>query len=79
MITKDGQPIKRYQPIDHCAEGVKCTMPKGGERLIGRLVDRREYEDVFIEHVIAGRTVETMNARDVSWIEFEEEHYADEA
>jgi hypothetical protein len=64
--------IKAYLPIDHCAEGFGYTKPVAGEEIIG--IPYQFYSDQsppFIEHWIDGVRTQTVNALDVSVIEFE--------
>ncbi len=74
MILKDGQKIKAYMLIDHCAEGAGYQKPRENEEFVGRIIYHGDHDEVFIEHrrISDGFTIETINARDIAVIEFEE-------
>ena len=71
MITQDGQKIKEYAFIDHRSEGLGTIKPRDGEEIVGRVDYHGDHDEIFIEHRINGTTTQTVNVRDVSWIEFE--------
>jgi hypothetical protein len=71
MITKDGKKVKRYSLIDHCNESLGCVVAREGEEIIGRVEFHGDHNEVFLEHRANGKTIRTVNVRDVSYIDFE--------
>lgn len=75
MITGKLRKIKQYLLIDHCGEGYYWCRPKEeGEEIYG--VPYQWYAEQsfpFIEHIVGGKVIKTVNALDVSIIEFDEQ------
>ncbi len=74
MILKDGQKIKAYLLIDHCAEGAGYQKPEKDAEFIGRIIYHGDHDEIFIENrrISDGFTIETINTRDIAVIEFAE-------
>jgi hypothetical protein len=73
MISGDKtRRIARYLPIDHCAEGCGYAEPKDGQQFVGIPYQwSAEQSAPYIEVRDAdGNVIRTVNALDVSEIEF---------
>jgi hypothetical protein len=73
MIAGKPRKIKRYLFIDRLAEGVAWVNPMEGEEITGipyQWCSENSYP--FIEHKKNGITTKTVNALDVSEIEFDD-------
>jgi len=73
MITGDVlKEIKKYLPIDYCADGYDYVVPEKGEVLIGVPYQWLTDNSIpFIEHIVKGVVVKTVNALSVAEIIFE--------
>ena len=70
MITEDGMKINGFFYIDHCAEGLGRRTHKENEVFIGRKMDCGDHDELFIEIKRDGKTVQTVNVKNISDIEF---------
>uniref|UniRef100_A0A6M3JPS5 Uncharacterized protein n=1 Tax=viral metagenome TaxID=1070528 RepID=A0A6M3JPS5_9ZZZZ len=63
--------IKSFLFIDHMGEGLGRTTPKEGEEFVGILGWHSSESHPFIQVQKDGKVVRTINALDISEIEFE--------
>ena len=63
--------IVRYLQIDHCSKGCSWITPKFGEKFIGIPYGWVEENSIpFIEITMNGKLIKSINALDLSEIEF---------
>lgn len=72
MISGDKErPVTKYLPIDHVGEGYAFVSPREGECFFGIPYGwHTENSEAFIEVRQNGVVMRTVNARDISEIEF---------